>query len=205
MKFLFFVITLSVLTVSSTGFSQESETTIGLGVSLNPTALFSSSSFTTLFLPVGLTNIYVPITIGEKFRIEPEAGIYSQSSENSTDAILSNTSSTLFRLGVGLFKIYTYDETFLAYVGPRIGILSSSSTWESTGSTTTTTKELDLFIGLATGGEHSLSPHFSIGGEVQLNYVSFGNPVRTPASSTWSETKQSMFTNNALMFFRWHF
>jgi hypothetical protein len=193
------------LMISSLCFSQESDSNIGLGVSLNPTALFSSSTTSTMFLPIGLTNIYIPITIGQKFRIEPEIGIYSQSSESKSGTSTSKNSSTLFRLGFGLLKIHPYEDVFNAYFGTRMGILSLSSTSSYTGSPDASTNEIDAYIGFVVGGEHMLSPHFGIGGEVQLNYVSFGQPERTPAPSTTSDRSQSIITNNAVMFFRWYY
>jgi hypothetical protein len=205
MKIHFILCSFCLLIVSSLSFSQESETKIGLGVSLNPTALFNSSSSSTMFLPIGFTNIYVPITINQSFRIEPEVGIFSQSSETSSGLSSSKYSSTLLRIGVGLFKIQPFEETFHSYVGPRIGILSTSSSSSSTGSTESSSSEMDYFVGLSVGGEYLFSTHFGIGGEVQLNYVSFGQPDRTPAASSSSDRKQSIITNNALMFFRWYY
>ena len=117
----------------------------------------------------------------------------------------NTNTSTLFRLGIGLFRILPYDETFHAYIGSRIGILLSSSTSSYTGSSESSTSETDFFIGIAAGGEYLFSSHFSIGGEVQLNYVSFGEPSITPAPLTSSSQSQSIITNNALMFFRWYF
>jgi hypothetical protein len=185
--------------------SQESHTIIGVGVSLNPTALFSTSTSSTLFLPVGFTNIYIPIMVSANFRIEPEAGIYSLSSENTSGSFTSKSTSTMLRLGVGLLYVFSSESSFSSYVGPRLGILSNSSTSSSTGSSELKTSETDFFIGLCVGGEHSFSAHFSIGGEVQMNYISFGEPDRTPAQPTTSTRTQSAFTNNALMFFRWYF
>jgi hypothetical protein len=205
MKQTFLVSILGLICCLSFALGQESQTKVGIGVSLNPTALFSSGSSSTLFLPVGLTNIYIPIMASANFRIEPEAGIYSESSENTSGSFSSKSSSTILRLGVGLFYVRSSETSFSSYVGPRLGILSTSSTSSSTGSSESKTSETNFFIGLCVGGEHSFSSHFSIGGEAQLNYISFGNPDRTPASTTPSTRSQSVFTNNALMFFRFYF
>ena len=50
---------LAALLCISAASGQESQTKVGLGVSLNPFALLSSSG-STLFLPIGFTNFYVP-------------------------------------------------------------------------------------------------------------------------------------------------
>jgi len=205
MKFSSLLISVGLFVISSLCLSQESDIKIGLGVSLNPTALLNSSTSATIFLPIGFTNIYAPITFQQKYRIEPEAGIYSQSSTVKSGALLSNSSSTLVRLGIGVLKIQSYEDTFNAYYGSRIGILLVSSTSTYTGSPDASAKETDYYIGFVAGGEHMLSQHFGIGGEIQINYVDFGNPVRTPTPSTSSERDQSVITNNALMFFRWYY
>jgi hypothetical protein len=111
----------------------------------------------------------------------------------------------MLRLGVGLFAVRPVDSSFNSYFGPRVGILSTSSTSSSTGSSESKTTETDFFVGFCLGGEYLLSPHFSMGGEAQLNYISFGNPDRTSGSATSSTRSQSLFTNNAVMFFRWYF
>lgn len=199
---------LTCLTISllvSLAFSQETKKKIGLGVSLNPTALLSSSSTSTLYLPVGLTNIYVPINVAESFRLEPEAGIFTSSSESSSGSFSSKSSSSFIRLAVGLFYLSSPDNSFNSYVGPRIGVLMTSSTSQQTGNPEYKTSETDFFIGLAIGGEYLISPHFGLGGEAQLNYISFGQPDVSPAPSSPSTQSRSMFTNNALMFFRWYF
>lgn len=177
MKTYLFTLALVILLHVSPASGQERQPRIGVGVSLNPTALFVGPG-STLFLPVGFTNIYVPIEVSPTFRLEPEVGIFSASSGSST--------TTYFRGGVGLLYVRSIDSSFNIYVGPRIGALSTSSTG-STG-------VIDFFLGPCVGGEQSFSPHFSIGGEAQLNYVRFGRP-----------RNGSIITNNALMFFRWYF
>jgi len=195
---------LALISFISSAIGQESQVKVGIGVSVNPTALFSSSSSLTMFLPVGLTNIYVPIMTSANFRLEPEAGILSFSSETSGPSPYK-TSSTSLRLGIGLFYVKHLDSSFAFYVGPRLGILASSTTVRYSVDPETKTSETDFFIGACIGGEYSFSRHFSLGGEVQLNYISYGSPDHTPASISESTRSQSAFTNNALMFCRWYF
>lgn len=195
---------LALISSVSCALGQESQTKVGIGVSLNPAALFRSGSSSTTFLPVGLANIYIPIMTSANFRIEPEVGIFSLSSETSAP-YLSKTSSTSLRLGIGLFYVRPSQGSFDFYVGPRLGMLVSSSTSSYPGNPESKTSETDLFVGACVGGEYSFSPHFSIGGETQLNYIDYGNPDQTPAPPGVSTRSQSAFTSNALMFFRWYF
>ena len=115
-----------------------------------------------------------------------------------------DNSSSVIRIGLGAFYSHVLENNFNTYFGPRIGFLFNSSTSHYTGSPETTTSETDFFIGFCTGGEYLLSSHFSLGGEVQLNYISFGEPDVSPSTST-SSRSQSIFTTNALVFFRWYF
>ena len=195
---------LALICLVSFAVGQESQSKVGIGVSLNPAAMFTSGSSTTLYLPVGLTNIYIPIMASANLRIEPEAGIYSMSSETSGPSSYKSSSTSL-RLGIGLFYVQPVESSFDFYVGPRLGILSSSSTSGSTGVPDLKITETDFFIGACVGGEYSFSRHFSIGGEAQLNYISFGNPDWSGTPTTVSTRSQSAFTNNALMFFRFYF
>ena len=200
--------TLFTILCLSTAFSQEEKGRLGLGVSLNPTALFSGSTTSTVFLPVGLTDIYLTLDNGKGFRLEPEFGIYSTSSESSTGAPYASSSSSsasLIRIGTGVFGMFLRDSSFNAYAGPRVGVLLTSQTSQSGTSPETTTSESDIYVGFSLGGEYYLSPHFSLGGEVQLNYIKFGEPKRDPASTTLSTSTRSMYTNNAVMFFRWYY
>lgn len=184
----------------------ESKTQFGIGVSLNPNALIALGTGVEFFLPIGFTNIYVPIMPSPGFRIEPDAGIFSTSSETSGGGSTSKSSSSFLRVGVGLFLVSSPEPSFNAYAGPRLGLLSvSSSSSLSGGGPENKSSEMDFFIGFCVGGEYLFSQHFSVGGEAQVNYISFGNPDRTPAPTTPSTRTQSMITNNAVVFFRWYY
>ncbi len=193
--------------------AQQLTTRVGFGVSLNPVALVNLSSASALFLPVGLTDIYIPIQIGNNFRLEPDAGYLSMSTETKypqttySPAYSSNSSNSMTRIGLGAFYVMPVDTSFRSYVGPRFGLLFTSSESSSTypGSTNTSSDETDFYLGLAAGGEYMLSTHFSVGCEVQFNYVNLGEPSVSPAQPTSSTQSGHMVTNNALMFLRWYF
>jgi hypothetical protein len=183
--------------------AQDSQFKIGIGVSLNPTAMFSSGTIATIYLPVGLTDIYVPIMASTNIRVEPDAGIFTYSSEVSGSSS-SKFSGTYFRLGIGLFYVRPVEASFDFYVGPRLGILASSSSTRYGNSAESTLSETDFFIGACVGGEYLFSRHFSMGGEAQLNYISYGKPDYSSSPNT-SSRNQTALTNNALIFFRWYF
>lgn len=197
----------------SSAFAQALNPKIGIGISLNPIALFSSGSTSMTFLPVGLTNLYLPVDMSKSLRLEPEVGIYSTSAENSysgtaySPAYSTKSSGSITRFGFGIFYLMPADTSFHTYVGPRIGLLLTSSELSTTlpHGTTITSDETDVFVGLAIGGEYMFSSHFSLGGEAQLNYIGLGEPSVSPASATNPTENRHMITNNGLVFIRWYF
>ena len=58
---------------------------------------------------------------------------------------------------------------------------------------------------LATGGEYLFSSHFSLGGEVGLNYITGDEPEETPPPPNPVEQDESILTTNALILLRWYF
>lgn len=195
---------------------------IGIGVNLNPTGLFVIDSDATTFLPVGLTNLLVTITPTRQFRIEPEVGIYT-TSMTATEEVdpggappmtaTSEYTATVTRVGTGIFYRIEPAESFAIYVGPRVGLVfSSTSQSVDLGSGTPSTlesSETDIVVGLASGGEYMLGSHFSLGAEVQFNYVSFGTPevTQTPAQSGSidDEVSRTTMSTNAVVVARFYF
>jgi hypothetical protein len=88
------------------------------------------------------------------------------------------------------------------YVGPRVVMIRESSSTSFTGSPGSSSHQTNWSFGLAIGGEHFFSPHFSLGGEVQLNYISIGDTVYEPSGGPTPSTSNSMITNNGLIFIR---
>jgi hypothetical protein len=84
-------------------------------------------------------SIYIPITLSEKFRIEPEIGL------------IYSGSDVLYSLGLGVFGLSRKSD-ITWYYGMRIG------TWNAHF----------IQIAPSFGGEYYLSSRFSLGAEVQL-------------------------------------
>jgi hypothetical protein len=207
----FILLAVSWLAFQAASAQDQEPRMFGIGVSLNPSSLISiSEEVQPFFLPIGFTNFYFPINVSRNFRVEPEGGIFTISASNvSIDPFIgrSASSSSFLRLGLGLFYVMPLQSAFNAYIGPRIGMLSQSSTRTSTGSDDRKMSERDLFLGGAAGGEYFFSQHFSLGGEAQINYISFGQPETTEGGTplTSGTLSRNMVTNNALVFARWYF
>ena len=147
-----------------------------------------------------ITQFLIPITLSAKLRIEPELGIYQYSGSDHT----RDVSSTLFNVGTGFFAILHRQKTAI-YLGGRLGIMGNLQTNEYKQSTTTngnTSTEQHItkfYVAPALGGEYFFMRHFSLGGEIQLQYV-FNAP--------WKERNtvdESILQSKTYFILRWYF
>ena len=197
-----FLAALAVLAAASAAQAQVPDHGVGLGVSLNPAAIVAEGAEGTLLLPAGFGNIYLPIIAGPHLKFEPEFGIWRTSSSSSFAGSSSSSSSTLLRVGAGLFRFVRVGGGTALYVGPRVVMIRESSSTSFTGSPGSSSHQTNWSFGLAIGGEHFFSPHFSLGGEVQLNYISVGTEEQTPPPTFQPSASSSIITNNGLIFIR---
>lgn len=178
---------------------------VGVGVSLNPAAIIDPDAG--LFLPVGLGNIYLPIQIGRSVRLEPEVGLFRASQKASNTGFSFSETSTVLRLGIGVFYAFPVDHGFRAYLGPRAGLIRTTDRVEATLSPSSTTKRTDHYLGVALGGEYLFTPRFSLGAEAQFNRTSLGDEETDPPPPfpPSGETSANVLSNNGLIFVRWYF
>jgi hypothetical protein len=155
------------------------------------------------------------------FRIEPRFGIYSFSNERREDLAPNQPEKdtyTLTNIGISIEYVIPTGRSFQFYAGPRtsLNFMSYSSSYYSyNGGTvpvniTATQTETDILISALFGAEYFPLSELSIGGEIDLNYVSFGNPVTeqvpTPAGGLSGTTfTRSLISTGALLFVRWYF
>lgn len=153
-------------------------------------------------------------------------GVYGFTTEQTTTSPVSGpvvsvveTDVTLLHLGIGAFYLIPSTNNFQMYLGPRLGLnfVTSSSAGPYYDNVTrgyvqrtTESTETDFALGLTFGGECFAAREFSVGAEVEANYVSFGNPdiTNTPAyqsSPSTTDRKQHIITTDALFFVRWYF
>jgi len=199
-----------------TAAAQDSGVRVGIGVSIDPPRLFLSSGpsyYSNVVTPV---NVSVPIS-ATHFRVEPDFGLYSYTYESTMSGTSDENDASIIHVGLGAFYLIPSESPTRIYLGPRFGLnfvsTKSSTTYLSTPSSTEIS-ETDITVGIAVGGEHMLSTQFSVGGEAQLNYISFGQPDVTetsggvPAglnSSSSPDVTRHLFATNVLFFFRWYF
>ncbi|MBN2031425.1 hypothetical protein JW824_14420 [bacterium] len=149
--------------------SQEAPSRIGIGLSLSEVRrryfYIDEDEIT--------HNIFIPINIGKSFRFEPQLGFDSYSEEDEYD----KSCISYLQLGIGIFPILWRNKTIL-YFGGRLCFLFSSYTYtyKYYGDTKwRTNKESDfgfLFVAPAIGGEYFVCEKLSLGGEIQLKFLS---------------------------------
>jgi hypothetical protein len=212
---------------------------VGLGVSFDPTKIselvyISSSPDAVHIIPTANSSaivFYVPINVTKEFRLEPSIGLFSMSSsstETSTipssgDPSTNSIDASVITIGVRGTFISHLSNSLLFYFGPRLelGIVSSTNEYtyisnypltNTTAGDKTTTKETDITFGGVVGTEYFPIHKFSFGGEISLNYVTFGNPditreyypPQSPSSYTTKREQHTLYTS-ALFFLRWYF
>lgn len=158
-------------------------------------------------------NIYVPILISPQFRLEPSLNFARTSEETTTDNTTTTDTTLGFGVGIGAFYNWSPGRHTAVYVGPRLGVQYSAQSNEVAAGSTTTTQDIsrtNIHLGVGLGGEYFFAKAFSLGGEVQLNYVIVGEPtVETSGgndnNNNGPETSESRIGTGSQVFVRWYF
>jgi len=232
-----FVILLISLVVMSTNLllSQEDSLGIlGLGISIDPTGasqiVYVRSSLDNYQAPlsnVSAVRFYVPIYVTNAIRLEPSFGIYSSSSttkDNSSYPSSTTDASSVSTIGIRGTYNSMISRSLIVYFGPRLELAFVSSKHQysyiasypspnTPAEDKTTSTETDITFGGVAGAEYFPIRHFSVGGEIDLSYITFGNPNITyenypspgpPAINT--ATRDQYILNTGVLFFvRWYF
>jgi hypothetical protein len=199
------IATLLSLTLTILSFPQEEDNNVqfGLGVSLSSelSSLRVFSEFgevQILTQPLNLANFSMIIK-GNFFRFEPSLGYFTISSDYSNDGYTYERSSSNIRLGAVLAFNNDPIESVDFYYGIDFGVIISSYSFTSNVSDQSTDdSKTDFFIGPAVGGEYMFNKHFSLGGEINLNYISIGHYDSEGESSSWA------ISTRGLIFLRWY-
>jgi hypothetical protein len=156
--------------------AQDDAVRIGFGVGFGQGfSFFGGEELSVITLPIDFADFSVVVR-AKNFRFEPTFGYFSSSSSSTSSGTTSESKSSNLRLGTVL-AYATAIASMNLYYGIDIGVILSSESSESTfpGSTSTDRSKTDFFIGPAIGGEYMFSDNFSLGGEIQINYISIGN------------------------------
>jgi outer membrane protein with beta-barrel domain len=162
------------LALSAPALAQEHRPRLGIGVGISA----FDFNVTTLQLTNGFPaavpdSIYVPINVTQNFRLEPQLGVLTLSQDAGTG--VQSTDTAVVSIGLGAFYLMALAPQFDVYVGGRVVRTSYAQTLKTPGAPDDKTEGSDIRIIPAVGGEYSLHPRFSLGAEVELQLVSFGN------------------------------
>jgi hypothetical protein len=144
---------LAALTLVLPAAAQEQRPTLGIGASINPEAAFSPT-----------VEIYVPIRLGQQFRLEPSVGIFTR----DRDAPGVDTSDVT--VGIGAFYMMPIAAAADVYVGGRLKL-----NFASRDDGVNDDSDTDLTVAAALGGEYYLVPQLSLGVEAQLGLYQLGD------------------------------
>jgi hypothetical protein len=198
--------------------AQDDRTRFGFGVGVGMNSLLGSpdeGDFSVLSIPASFANFTFVIR-GKSFRIEPNFGFFSISQDTDyeeDDGITykQEMSSSNFRVGAVIAYATAIGATNL-YYGLNIGIISSSASidekWSGYGQSGTESdkgSKTDFAIGGAIGGEYMFSDNFSLGGEIQINYISVGQfDWKLDEGVTKNDVSTSIISTNAIVMLRWY-
>ena len=196
------VVLLFLFTITFFNFAQEQENNMqfGFGVSIaREVPTFTSEELEVIALPIDLANFSMIIK-GKNFRIEPSLGYFTGSSEYSNGQYKYESSTSNFRIGAVIAYNNSSFESMNFYYGIDIGIILSSYSYSSSMSSESSDgSKTDFFVGPAIGGEYLFNRYFSLGGEINLNYISIGNYGDSDGdSSTW------MISTRGAVYVRWY-
>jgi hypothetical protein len=199
------VATLLSLTLTILSFPQEEGNSVQFGFGVSLSSEYSVYHFYSYLeewqietLPVDMANFSVIIK-GSFFRFEPSLGYFTMSADYSEPGLTTERSSSNIRLGAVIAFNNDPIESVDFYYGIDFGFILSSYSYTSSISTASTDEsKTDFFIGPTVGGEYMFNKHFTLGGEINLNYISIGQYDSESESSAWA------ISTRGQIFLRWY-
>ena len=191
-------------------YAQQGSRRIGIGAALgNVYDVLLPTEVDAVTAPV----ILVPIQVTDRFRLEPEIGVFRSTvkeiAPGARDDEASVNSVNGVEIGVGVFP-QTLQQDFRLYYGIRIGyarIVQEDPLFRDTRTLT-----LDgFFVAPAVGGEYLFSDRFSLGAEVQLRHTSVegenvvGGLTRPDGSPASDRIERSTSATRVLFVSRFYF
>ncbi|NOY05521.1 MAG: PorT family protein [Chlorobi bacterium] len=170
--------------------TKEITTHIGLGVSFSPLSLFPSGSNIISLNKYPTPAFYIPMKVGESFKIEPMIWYTNVSKDKDY-----KVSTTMWAFGAGflyLFPANKEDNKVEFSVGTRFAVNMVNET--RTGSYQDSDDSYTVIsMGIVNGAEYYLTRQFSLGGELMLFYQKN------------DDTSISLVSFGTAFFIRWFF
>jgi hypothetical protein len=120
-----------------------------------------------LGVAVNLNHFSIPFNIANKYRLEPEINIFVLNNDRGD----SKNKSTLLDVGIGFFRLHTF-QPFNIYYGIRTGYSLLDAETNTEDSDPVTTKTDGFYFSPTVGSEFYPIDRFSLGAELIFNYSS---------------------------------
>jgi hypothetical protein len=194
------------ITILSFAQTEDNDMQFGFGVSLSneySVYIFNGYGEEQLqveALPIDMANISLIIK-NNFFRFEPSFGYFTTSRDHSEGGSSSENSTTNIRLGAVIALNNNNIESMNLYYGIDIGLILNTNSYSYNSiysNESNDQSKTDFFVGAAVGGEYMFIKYFSLGGEINLNYISFGQYDSGSGTSVWA-----MSTRGAI-YLRWY-
>ena len=148
---------------------------LGLGIDVGDSPLQAIGSLGGI-----TTSLLVPVMIGQRFRLQPSVGYLRASLERTSSPFTSSSRVKRLTLGLAAHYLFPVKDALRIYLGGGVGLgwskVEDRSSDGQGRSFSSTEKRTDRLLNAVAGGEYFFSPRFSVGGEVRLDYVTFGDP-----------------------------
>jgi len=198
-------------------FAQERGSgTVGLGIAVDAAPSAVTSVFG--FEADGRTGmILVPIRVSSRIRLQPALGYWHFSEDVYDSTSRFEQDLTQWSASLALHYLFPLTHKVQTYVGSSLAInrISETQLTEFSPSPATRRKasRTDKVLSAVAGGEYFFAPRFSMGGEVQLQYLMAGNvessvepiPTPPPTPTPTPQFDASVVQTNAQFVVRWFF
>ncbi len=198
------ILSLWVGVVSPATASESSSPTVGVGAGVNLGNLFSGGS-----LSASPVAVYVPINLGDSFRIEPSVGYWyvTRGTTVSAPGGLLSKGGYMVEAAVGAFYLLHPSQPFTVYLGGRLGIAFVGHSYSNTeGTTVTSASQYNVFVNPTLGLEWAVSRHFSVGAEAATAFHFYSDPSLSVGDSSSSLSSSRFGTGlEAIVLLRLYF
>lgn len=188
------------LAALSTTAQAQKAPTFGIGVGMTRDLIMGGASEDA----APMSSITFPMNLGA-FRLEPEFA-FATASLKQSDPFFGDMDLSInsILIGTGAYMMSGPDDDFILYGGPRVGMIRNSET-DSGTDPESKMSSTDIFFGMAVGGEHLFSKHFSLGAEARLTYYRAGKLKIEPDPGTEDDSKASMTVTSGVVMARFYF
>jgi len=141
-------------------------------------------------------------------RFEPNFGFFNYSQTIDVNNPYENykREQTISNFRIGAVIAYANAVTSVnLYYGLNIGVIISSTSADISGQESNDESKTDFFIGPAIGGEYMFSDNFSLGGEIQVNYISVGQFDQEGVDPDYTvDVSESVVSTRGMIILRWY-